>query len=453
LPEGNGFFDIFGGGQTTIEQFGTQLASFGTALSSFSTSVSGIDTGKITAAATASEKLGGMAVSIANAGNVNLSNFGYQLDQFGGHVKTYFTNIDLIPAGSVTNSANAVAAIAEFSTGFDPDKAKAAASAGRTLVKMALGMATVPAGSTAGFVASIKALGELNVSSFINAVKDGYDSITQAGQSMVTAIIDGIKHVIDDVYDAGVDATDSLATGMTESTDTVKTAGTSLVDTCVSTISSKDNKTAFATAGENLVKGFANGISEATWRAEAKASAMASAAVEAAKAELDEHSPSRVFYGIGEFAGIGFINALTDYTSKVYNSGSDMGGSAIDGIRDAIAKISTMAVDDMDISPTIRPVIDMSNVQAGASTINSMFGSGTLSVNARNVGAISAAMSSCQNGAGNDDIVSSINALRKDISDMPRNTYSINGITYDDGSNIADGMKTIVRAARVERRT
>lgn len=450
LPEGNGFFDIFGGGQTTIEQFGTQLASFGKALSSFSTSVEGIDTGKITAAATASEKLGNMAVAIANAGNVNLSSFGYELDQFGGHVKTYFTNIDLIPAGSVANSANAVAAIAKFSSGFDPAKAKAAASAGWTLVAMAKGMATVPAGSTAGFVSSIKALGELNISSFLNAFKEGYDSIKQAGQSMVTAINEGVNSKLIYVRDAGQDVADRLAKGISSSTKTAKSAVSTLVDECADKIS--DKKSAFAESGKDLVRGLVSGVGDYEFLATTKARSIANSFIRAFEKAMGIESPSKVFYGEGEYTILGFVNALADNASKVYNSGSDMGGSAIDGIRDAIAKISTMTVDDMDISPTIRPVIDMSDVQAGASTINSMFGSGTLSVNARNVGAISAAMSNRQNGSSNDDIVSSINALRKDISDMPRNTYSINGITYDDGSNIADAMKTIVRAARVERR-
>ena len=31
-------------------------------------------------------------------------------------------------------------------------------------------------------------------------------------------------------------------------------------------------------------------------------------------------------------------------------------------------------------------------------------------------------------------------------------TYQINGITYDDGSNISNAVETLVRAARMERR-
>lgn len=68
----------------------------------------------------------------------------------------------------------------------------------------------------------------------------------------------------------------------------------------------------FSLAGAYLVDGFVNGISANTYKAAAQAKAMASAAVVAAKKELDEHSPSKVFYGIGDFAGKGFINALAD---------------------------------------------------------------------------------------------------------------------------------------------
>ena len=44
----------------------------------------------------------------------------------------------------------------------------------------------------------------------------------------------------------------------------------------------------------------------------------------------------------------------------------------------------------------------------------------------------------------------------KDLKDsMPAagsTSYNINGITYDDGSNIVNAVETLVRAARIERR-
>ena len=68
-----------------------------------------------------------------------------------------------------------------------------------------------------------------------------------------------------------------------------------------------------------------------------------------------------------------------------------------------------------------------------------------------NVRTINSMMNRNQNGA-NDDVVSAINDLGKAISNMSGDTYSINGITYDDGSNITNAVQSIVRAARQERR-
>ena len=56
-----------------------------------------------------------------------------------------------------------------------------------------------------------------------------------------------------------------------------------------------------------------------------------------------------------------------------------------------------------------------------------------------------------QNG-GNGDVISAIDKLRDDLKNVNHTTYTINGITYDDGSNIAEAVKSIVRAAKVERR-
>lgn len=69
-----------------------------------------------------------------------------------------------------------------------------------------------------------------------------------------------------------------------------------------------------------------------------------------------------------------------------------------------------------------------------------------------NVNSISRMMRENQNGDSNAEVVAAIRGLRRDIADMPRNSYNINGITYDDGSNITEAVRTLVRAAKVERR-
>ena len=56
-----------------------------------------------------------------------------------------------------------------------------------------------------------------------------------------------------------------------------------------------------------------------------------------------------------------------------------------------------------------------------------------------------------QNG-NNSAVVSAINKLR-DKLDGVGNTYNtINGVTYDDGSSIADAIETLVRYAKIGER-
>lgn len=121
------------------------------------------------------------------------------------------------------------------------------------------------------------------------------------------------------------------------------------------------------------IAGFANGISANTFLAEAKAAEMAAAAARAARRELDEHSPSKVGYEIGDFFGVAFVGAIGDYADKSYRAGAEMGSKARIGLTEAVSKISDYINSDIDAQPTIRPVLDLSNVQSGTRQINAMF--------------------------------------------------------------------------------
>ena len=116
----------------------------------------------------------------------------------------------------------------------------------------------------------------------------------------------------------------------------------------------------------------------------------------------------------------------------------------------AIASISEVINSDVDTQPTIRPVMDLDDVRSGMDTMNRMLGA-TPSVGVlANVNAISSSMRGSQNGTS--DVVSAIKDIGKKLNSSGGDTYQINGITYDDGSNVSNAVKTLVRAARIERR-
>ena len=90
-------------------------------------------------------------------------------------------------------------------------------------------------------------------------------------------------------------------------------------------------------------------------------------------------------------------------------------------------------------------------MKAGVGTIGSMFGSSSLGVSA-NVNAVSSMMSGYSQNGANDDIINAIDKLNKRFDNIGNTTYQINGITYDDGSNIHSAVQQLARAARIEGR-
>lgn len=87
-------------------------------------------------------------------------------------------------------------------------------------------------------------------------------------------------------------------------------------------------------------------------------------------ATVDE---SKVGYEIGDFFGVAFVGAIGDYADKSYRAGAEMGSKARIGLTEAVSKISDYINSDIDAQPTIRPVLDLSNVQSGTRQINAMF--------------------------------------------------------------------------------
>lgn len=104
----------------------------------------------------------------------------------------------------------------------------------------------------------------------------------------------------------------------------------------------------------------------------------------------------------------------------------------------------------MDINPTITPVMDLSNVSKGTRLLNSMIGNKDVQINARS-GSIAGSVGKIQNRYDNSDVIAAVNGLKESLNNNGP-SYTINGITYDDGSSVSSAVQSLVRAARIERR-
>ena len=413
-------------GKSGVATFAENLPTLGAAMKGFSDSLAGISPENVAAAASAARDLAQMT-TIVPEDSSRLVSFGNNLDKFAKRLGVYFSEVSKINAETMSTSTKAAQAVATFASTIKADSVKSASDALADMIKAIKQCASVKSATTSGFVSAVKNLGKVQVNNLLQTFKDGNSKMEQAGKELIAKFIDGLK----------------------AKSGAIKDTGKKLTSDCADAIS--DNSSAFKTAGENVVDGFADGISDNTFKAEAKAKAMAEAALKAAKEALDENSPSKEFYRIGDYAGIGFVNAFADNMSVSYKAGSGIASTAIDGLRSAISQVGDAVNSDIDTQPTIRPVLDLSDVKAGAGSISSLFGMRPSVGVMSNLGRISSMMNDNQNGT-NDDIISAIRELGNKIDDVSGDTYTINGITYDDGSGISEAVKSIVRAARVERR-
>ena len=94
--------------------------------------------------------------------------------------------------------------------------------------------------------------------------------------------------------------------------------------------------------------------------------------------------------------------------------------------------------------------VDLTNVKNGARLLNGMLGEQDVRINAR-TGMLAGTVGEIQNRHDNSDVISAIKDLKEGLNNNGP-SYTINGITYDDGSNVVNAVETLVRAARIERR-
>lgn len=173
--------------------------------------------------------------------------------------------------------------------------------------------------------------------------------------------------------------------------------------------------------GQQIPAGLAEGVSLSKSAFLDELTSMALAGVEAVKSTLKINSPSRVFRELGNFTGLGFVTGLADYAKKSYAAGANVAEYAADGLSNAMSITAELLSGDMDAQPTIRPVLDLSDVMRGADELNSLFyPQRTIGL----AGQASLAFSESGRSGGtvvnvdNGDIVEELRALRSEMAEM-----------------------------------
>lgn len=129
-------------------------------------------------------------------------------------------------------------------------------------------------------------------------------------------------------------------------------------------------KSSFVDIGENIISGLTSAISNGTSRVVNGIKDLCTSAVKAAKEKLDIHSPSKVFYEIGDYTGQGFILGWQDRMANIEGVIADsMPEVSMAEKHTGSRKISGYGVPVMESDPEVVKKIDvMQNINIYAKT-------------------------------------------------------------------------------------
>ena len=199
---------------------------------------------------------------------------------------------------------------------------------------------------------------------------------------------------------------------------------------------------------KNLVDGMSNGLTDHSSRVSKTAEEVALSAYRAAKKALGIKSPSKMFAKLGAYTDAGFIEGLASGEKDVCQTASDIMGQAI-------KEASDLLQSDMDTEPTIRPVMDLTEIQNGVGSIGELMNDCGVSASAKLAGFAAGGiqkpgMSMEDKNAG---AISRLQETLSNLLDKPaieqHNTFTITG---NDPRAIADEVSCILQK-QVERRS
>ncbi len=465
-------------GDNDLSDFGDNIADFGEAIASFSASVSGaVSATAISSAIDSAKDLVDFNTYAKDAKFDNLSklNSAISTDFTGiaGSLQSVSSTIsEGISTKNISSMISCCRSLVSFSAEIGKDSGSNLKNFASALSDFSKQLSKVDTSGLSDFSKHMKTVGDSGVKALLSSFKNASGKASEAGSSVAKAVGNGFSknssifiksatdllnkmiQTIKSYNSKASSAMKEITAGMANGVISGKSMIVNNVKNAVSAgvTEARSYRDAFYGAGAYLVKGLANGISDNDYIVKAKARAMAKAATIAAQRELDEHSPSKVFYKIGKYIPMGMVKGIEAYASWAKDSSKSMARSVVNGASYALSALTDMINGDIDMSPTIRPVVDMSSVNASARDMNQLLGGNiNLGLSAQ-LNAINSRMHSRNQNSGNADVISAITGLRKEISGISKPTYQIDGITYDDNSNISNAIEMLIGAVRTERR-
>jgi len=255
---------------------------------------------------------------------------------------------------------------------------------------------TIGAGAPAMLGAMVNVLTTI-IQAVINALPKIREAVTKFVRMILSVLVDNVGRIAS----AGIKIIISLIQAMSNNVGKVVSTVTKLIINFIRALS--DNAPKLADAGAKSIVKFVNALSkaiDANAPALGKAAGrlgvaigkgiitgigsmagevanaaknMAGNAIKSIGNKLKINSPSKVTMSQGRSMGEGMTMGIDAMGSATSKAGERMANQAVNGVKKGLDGINNLSTSDINLVPTIRPVVDLSDVKKKSGEINNIF--------------------------------------------------------------------------------
>ena len=504
IPNSGGVAGFFAG-ENDADKFGDMLPALGLGISGYATNIGELTDGDIKAinkSLTSVESIIKLAEMIPNSGGVaeffsgknDIDKFAEKLPSLGENLYNYAVKIKDMPNGwrgnidAATGAMRGILSLGESITGTGGltsffYKEKDLGDLGPMLTELGKGLydfsnsskdidtphLKLTAWALIELINSLKHADELDYDA-MDAFKDGIQGIALSSiDNLATAFIEGIPKVVGAAQDyfsaieSGInaksndirkaikdrmsDVVSGIFDGFKEKKEDIDKGMDKITTAMVDRINDySDDDKPFFNASKNCINGLIRGVTSMIEDAQNAGSIIGDSFYFGFAKRLKIQSPSKVMDEEGAYNAVrGLVLGIKKRLKDAQNAGEMLGTSTFEGTKSTFKHLADVVNDELDISPVISPIVDLSDVSEGARTIGGMLSMRTsFGLSAGNASIINANRESIERKQNtvkdNDDIIKTMG----DIMSMMENLGEaiINRPVELDGERVSKQIAT-----------
>lgn len=379
INRSGGFLQSLVGNQN-LDTFGSQLAVFGENFAQYASYIEGITEDRLAGSSAAANTIIELSNAIPNSGGLvslfsgdnNIGTFGKNLADFGANFKTYYNNICNMDPKKLMFATNGIKGLVDIVDLLDGKNVSQLWTMGQAMQDL-FSVDDSMYNNLELLYSNMQKTGETMIDRLMLGITNKAPNVALTAQQTITNIIGDMATQIGTDQTVVIQAFKGMLDAAIEYLNSRKEDfGKYISSVCDEMITAMSNRyDDFANAGSYVIAGFVKGMKDAKTDAITAASNIALEAYRAACDTLDVHSPSKKFAWIGMQTDKGLAEGILKYGRVAKEAAKRTASETVNAAQNSIYGIRGM-FDGIDLTPIIRPIVDLDAVKNGVAQLNGM---------------------------------------------------------------------------------